>query len=177
MDAIYDNFAPMKWFRQNKWISWITQFIKQSSEDMGPTFHLNNMIGIRFYYIPSSELEEESSQRLFEAGEMAQQLRALDSVPEDQGSIASTYTIAYNSCFRGSSAVFWSVRTPHSCSVQHKCRQIFIYIQFLKFKKESCFIVVLWTVGYVPGTRPPTQLALSEIITQKLYSFKYCLAH
>lgn len=131
VDTINDNFTPMKWFRQNKCIPWKTQFIKQSSEDMGPTFPVNNIIDIRFYYIQIQVNLKKSSHRdslrperwlsnqehwiLFQRTSV--RLPVLP-VPTRQP------TIAYNSCFGWFSAVFWSVRTLHSYSIQQKCRQI-----------------------------------------------------
>lgn len=47
---------------------------------------------------------------------MAQSLRALAALPEDLGSIPTTYTVAYNSnsSLEGSKAFFWTMSALHT---------------------------------------------------------------
>ena len=54
------------------------------------------------------------------AGEMAQQLRVLGALLEDQGLILRTYMAAdiCKICSRGSNALFWSLRASHTCGAQ-----------------------------------------------------------
>lgn len=52
------------------------------------------------------------------AGEMGQQLRALDSLPKDLGSDPRSHMTAHNSSPRGSDGLFWSLWVLYGHSAQ-----------------------------------------------------------